>query len=127
MVTLDNLASAIETKVNAYTEEVKASLEKVLDDTAEKIIDYIKTHAPRSGQSDAYADSFIIVPNGTGIDKTLTIFAKERGRLTHLFEFGFTHRGGKFVAPRPFMRPAFDTFSGEMLAEMKRIVQGGIR
>lgn len=127
MVTLDNLASAIEAKVNAYTEEVKASLEKSLDDTAVKIVDYIKMHAPRSGKSGAYADSFVIVPNGTGIDKTLIIFSKEMGRLTHLLEFGFTHRGGKFVAPRPFMRPAFDTFSKEMLDDMKRIVQGGYR
>lgn len=124
MATLDNFVQEIENRVNAYTDEVKTKLEKELDLTAQKIIDYIQMHAPRSGQAGAFADSFVVTPNGEGINKTLTIYSKARGRLTHLLEFGFTHRGGKFVAPRPFMRPAFDLFSREMLEAMRAIIEG---
>jgi hypothetical protein len=127
MVTLDDLAKTIEEKINQYTDEVKLQLEKKLDETAEKIVQYIKNNAPRSGQAEAFADSFIVVPNGEGVQKTLIIFSKVRGRITHLLEFGYTHRSGLFVSARPFMRPAFDTFSEQMLNEMKRIIEGGMQ
>jgi hypothetical protein len=127
MVTLDDLAKTIEENIHQYTEEVKIRLEKKLDETAEKIVEFIKNNAPRSGQAEAFADSFVVVANGEGIQKTLIIFSKVRGRITHLLEFGFTHRSGRFVSARPFMRPAFDTFSEQMLNDMKRIIEGGVQ
>ena len=100
-------------------------MEKVLDQTADQVLEYIRAKAPRSGQSDGFADSFVAVPTGTGINKTIAIYSEKKGRLTHLLEFGFTHRGGKFVGPRPFMRPAFDTFAPEMLEQVKSIIERG--
>ena len=125
MVSLDELGIKIAALVDEYTEDIKTAMEEVLDQTAEKVLNYIQNKAPRSGQADGFADSFVALPIGSGITKTIAIYSEKKGRLTHLLEFGFTHRGGKFVGPRPFMRPAFDTFSPEMLAEVKAIIERG--
>jgi hypothetical protein len=122
---LDELGLKIGALVNDYAEDIKTAMEKTLNDTAQKVLDYIQTKAPRSGQSDGIADSFVALPIGTGINKTIAIYSEKKGRLTHLLEFGFTHRGGKFVGPRPFMRPAFDAFAPEMLEQIKAIIERG--
>jgi hypothetical protein len=125
LVTLDNLGLTISKLIADYGDQVEQRLEKVLDETAVKVLEFIQSKAPRSGQTESFADSFVAVPNGEGINKTITIFSETKGRLTHLLEFGFTHRGGKYVGPRPFMRPAFDVFAPEMLSEVKHIIEGG--
>ena len=125
MVSLDELGLKIGEIVSEYTEDIKEAMEKVLDQTADQVLIYIQEKAPRSGQSYGFADSFVAVPIGTGINKTIAIYSEQKGRLTHLLEFGFTHRGGKFVGPRPFMRPAFDAFAPEMLEEIKAIIERG--
>ena len=125
LVTLDELGVAISNMVEEYAQEVILALEKKLDETAEEIVKYIKTHAPRSGGSKAFADSFIAEPQGSGINKTISIFSNEKGKITHLLEFGFTHRSGKYVGPRPFMRPAFDLLTPKMLEDIKSIIERG--
>lgn len=125
LVNLDELGLRILELVEEYTDDIILKMEKVLDDTADKALAYIKSNAPRSGRTDGFADSFIAVPQGEGINKTITIYSEKKGRLTHLLEFGFTHRSGKFVSPKPFMRPAFDTFTPEMLSEIIRIIESG--
>ena len=125
LVTLDELGLRILELVEEYTDDIILKMEKVLDETADKALAYIKSNAPRSGRADGFADSFIAVPHGEGINKTITIYSSKKGRLTHLLEFGFTHRSGKFVAPRPFMRPAFDTFTPEMLSDIIKIIESG--
>ena len=125
MVSLDELGLKIGELVIEYTYDIKAAMEKVLDQTADKVLIYIQEKAPRSGQSYGFADSFVALPIGTGIKKTIAIYSEKKGRLTHLLEFGFTHRGGKYVGPRPFMRPAFDAFAPEMLDAIKAIIERG--
>ena len=125
MVSLDELGFKIGELVSEYTDDIKASMEEVLDQTADKVLQYIQNKAPRSGQTDGIADSFVAVPIGSGITKTIAIYSEKKGRLTHLLEFGFTHRGGKFVGPRPFMRPAFDAFAPDMLEQIKSIIERG--
>jgi hypothetical protein len=111
--------------VEGYAEEVITKLEKRLDETAEEIVSYIKSHAPRSGGSKPFADSFIAEAKGSGINKTIYIFSNEKGKLTHLLEFGFMHRSGKYVGPRPFMRPAYDLLTPKMLEDIKSIIEKG--
>jgi len=125
LATLDDLGSEILGLVEAYTEDIKKSLEKRLDETANDIIKYINAHAPRSGHSKPFADSFVAEPKGSGINKTISIFSNQKGGLTHLLEFGFTHRSGKYVGPRPFMRPAFDLLTPKMLEDIKSIIEKG--
>ena len=125
MVSLDELGIEISELVEAYTDEIKQEMEKVLDDTAIKVLNYIQSKAPRSGQAYGFADSFVAVPEGEGINKRIAIYSSNKGRLTHLLEFGFTHRGGKFVCPRPFMRPAYDAFAPDMVEAIKSIIERG--
>lgn len=111
--------------VEEYAEDVIKDLDKVLDDTAKDIVNYISSHAPRSGEKEAFADSFIAEPKGEGVNKTISIYSNSKGRLTHLLEFGFTHKSGKYVGPRPFMRPAFDILTPKMIEEVKSIIEKG--
>src|SRR5574344_1061502 len=124
MATLDNLAELIMDEVNSYTDEVIKELEAKLDETAEKILEYIKSNAPRSGQKDGLADDFVKADVGSGVNKTIVIYGKEKGMLVHLIEFGFMHRSGKYVNPRPFLRPAYDTFTPNMLEDITVSIRG---
>ena len=125
MITLDDLGIAISNMVEDYAQDVIVKLERKLDETAQEIVKYIKTHAPRSGGSKPFADSFVTESKGSGINKTIAIFSSEKGKLTHLLEFGFTHRSGKYVGPRPFMRPAYDLLTPKMLEDIKSIIEKG--
>lgn len=111
--------------VDDYAQDIIIKLEERLDETAKEIVKYIRSNAPRSGGSKPFADSFIAEPQGSGINKSIVIFSNEKGKLTHLVEFGFTHRSGKYVGPRPFMRPAYDLLTPKMLEDIKRIIEKG--
>ena len=125
LVTLDDLGVAIENMIDEYAEEIVMKLEKRLDQTAQEIVTYISAHAPRSGGTKSFADSFVATPQGNGINKTVAIYSNTKGKLTHLLEFGFTHRSGKYVGPRPFMRPAYDLLTPKMLEDIKSIIEKG--
>jgi len=125
LVSLDELGVAISNMLEEYAQDIMAKLEKRLDETAQEIVKYITTHAPRSGGSKPFADSFVAEAQGSGINKSIVIFSSEKGKLTHLLEFGFTHRSGKYVGPRPFMRPAYDLLTPKMLEDIKSIIEKG--
>lgn len=122
---VDQVTKEIEKAVVAYSNEVEASIDQRLEDTADKIIEYIKSHAPRSGDSEALADSFIKQEYGSGSNKTIVIFSKTKSGIVHLIEFGFRHRSGKMVAARPFMRPAYEDLTPIMLDDIKKIIERG--
>ena len=125
MATLDDLSQLLSDMVEDYVEELIPKLEQSLSYTADEIINYIKTNAPRSGSKNAFADTFVKVESGTGINKTVSIYSEGKGGLTHLLEFGFTHRSGKYIGPRPFLRPAYDMFTPKMLEVIKEIITKG--
>jgi hypothetical protein len=125
LITLDDLSKAIEDEVDAYVENIIPKLEKRLDDTAEDILKYMKQNAPRSGYKNAFADTLVAKSNGSGLNKSISIYSEGKGGITHLLEFGFTHRSGKFVGPRPFMRPAYDMYTPKMLEDIKEIITKG--
>lgn len=122
---VDQVTKEIEKAVVAYSNEVEASIDQRLEDTADKIIEYIKLHAPRSGDSEALADSFIKQEYGSGSNKTIVIFSKTKSGIVHLIEFGFRHRSGKMVVARPFMRPAYEDLTPTMLDDIKKIIERG--
>lgn len=126
MTSLDNLGSEIYNLIETYSESKKIELEKLLDYTADKILDYIQKNAPRSNKKNAVADSFTKLDVGKGIHKQVIIYSKSRGRIIHFIEFGFKHRNGRFIPARAFMRPAFDRFSVEMIEEIKAIIMRGL-
>jgi hypothetical protein len=125
LITLDDLGQAIEDEIESYVEGLIPKFEKRLNDTAEDILTYMKRNAPRSGYKNAFADSFVATSNGSGLNQSISIYSEGKGGLTHLLEFGYTHRSGKYVGPRPFMRPAYDMFTPKMLEDIKEIISKG--
>ena len=124
-IELTALTRKISEDVESYSEEVVIAIEKELDKTADKILEYIKSNAPRGHQSQHLADSFIKETFGSGIHKTIVIYSKTKGSIVHLVELGFKHRSGKLVAARPFLRPAYDQFTPKMLEDITQIIKGG--
>ena len=128
MPSLDELGVRISDLIKDYTDDVKEGLEDRLDETAKQILDYIKSNCPRSDSGTNHlADSFILTTVGSGVNKTIYISSGTKGRLVHLVELGFKHISGKHVEARPFMRPAYETFTPEMLEDIKKIIERGGR
>ena len=122
MASVDNFVDIINKEIENYSKKTLREIENSLDKTADKILEYIISNAPRSGSSGALADDFVKVENGEGISKTITIYAKTKGSITHLVEFGFVHKSGKYVGPRPFLRPAFDMLTPKMIDDIRKII-----
>ena len=128
MPSLDELGVRISDLIKDYADDVKEGLEDRLDETARQILDYIKSNCPRSDSGTNHlADSFILTTVGSGVNKTIYISSGTKGRLVHLVELGFKHISGKHVEARPFMRPAYETFTPEMLEDIKKIIERGGR
>ena len=128
MPSLDELGVRISDLIKDYADDVKEGLEDRLDETAKQILDYIKSNCPRSDSGTNHlADSFILTTVGSGVNKTIYISSGTKGRLVHLVELGFKHIRGKHVEARPFMRPAYETFTPEMLEDIKKIIERGGR
>ena len=126
-IELKALTPEIEKAVKKYSSEVEVALANKLEETATKILEYIKDNAPRTPWSHEHlGDSFIKESYGEGSNKTIVIYSKTKGSIVHLVELGFRHRSGKFVAAQPFLRPAYDEFTPKMLEDMKQIIKGGM-
>ena len=125
-VSLDELGVKLTEIISEYAKDVQDDILKRFDETADEILDYIFKNCPRGDSgSNHLADSFVKTEVGSGIYKTIYISSKTKGRLVHLIELGFKHRNGKHVQAHPFMRPAYDTFTPEMLEDIKSIIKGG--
>lgn len=120
------LTPEIEHAVKSYSREVELAIIERLDYTADQILDYIKSNAPRTPfNKEHLGDSFIKESYGEGVNKTIVIYSKTKGSIVHLVELGFKHRSGKLVSARPFLRPAYDEFTPKMLEDIKKIISGG--
>lgn len=122
---IDKLGVNLTNLIERYGIEVKNEAIEVLEKTADKILDYIKKNAPKGSSQHHLADSFVKTPSGDGLKKVIYISSKSKGRLVHLIELGFKHKSGRHVAARPFLRPAYESFTPEMLEDIKKIIHGG--
>ena len=123
---LTALTPEIERAVKSYSRDVELAIIERLDYTADQILDYIKSNAPRTPfNKEHLGDSFIKESYGEGVNKTIVIYSKTKGSIVHLVELGFKHRNGKLVSARPFLRPAYDEFTPKMLEDIKKIISGG--
>lgn len=123
---LTALTPEIERAVKSYSREVELAIIERLDYTADQILDYIKSNAPRTPfNKEHLGDSFIKESYGEGVNKTIVIYSKTKGSIVHLVELGFKHRSGKLVSARPFLRPAYDEYTPKMLEDIKKIINGG--
>lgn len=124
-VELDKLPDKLSEIIEGYSDEVQKEALAKLEKAADDVLAYVSEHCPRSGYGTNHlADSFVKTEVGSGLEKTIYISSKTKGRLVHLIELGFRHRSGKHVAAQPFMRPAYDAFAPEMIEDIKRIIRG---
>ena len=121
---IDDLPDDLIDVINKYSDDIKLKIERELENSSNLIINNIKTDAPRSGRGKALADSFIKEEQGTGVSKNITIFSKTKGRIIHFIEFGFIHRNGKLITPRPFLRPIADKELPKLLEGVIAIIRG---
>lgn len=125
-VDLGSLGTRLSKEVEKYSKAVVIDAIERLEQTADDILEYIKSNAPRGKHNDHLADSFIKQSYGEGLNKTIVIYSKTKGSIVHLIELGFKHRSGKYVAARPFLRPAYDEFTPKMIEDIKKIMKGGM-
>lgn len=125
-VSIDQIGTKLTDIISDYSVQVQDEILKRFELTADEILNYVKTNCPKSNSgSNHLADTFVKTEVGSGLTKIIYISSQKKGRLVHLIELGFKHRGGKHVPARPFMRPAYDTFTPEMLEDIKSIIKGG--
>ena len=124
-LSMDKGMKKISETIERYAKEVEAEAMTKLDETADRIIDYIKSNAPRGKSNKHLADSFVKTETGEGVNKVIYISSKTKSSLVHLVELGFKHRSGKHVAARPFLRPAYDEFTPRMLEDIRKMISGG--
>lgn len=124
-LSIDKGITRISEIIERYAKEVEAEAVNKLDETADKIIDYIKANAPRGKSNKHLADSFVKTEIGEGANKVIYISSKTKSSLVHLIELGFKHRNGKHVAARPFLRPAYDEFTPKMVEDIRKMIAGG--
>lgn len=122
---IDNLGNKLSDIISSYTKEVQSKAESALDETANKILAYVKSNCPRGKSHEHLADTFFKTEIGEGSTKTIYISSQTKGRIVHLIELGFKHRSGKHVPARPFLRPAMEEFTPEMIEEIKRLIREG--
>lgn len=121
---IEKLGAEISKLVSAYSEGIKVKVTSQLDETADRMLEYVKSNCPKGKSKEHLSDSFIKTEVGKGINKTIYISSKTKGRLVHLIELGFKHRSGKHVMAQPFLRPAMEIFTPKMIEEMKGIIKG---
>jgi hypothetical protein len=119
---MDKVLDSVNHLIQKYGEAIVLQMDKRIDETADKILEYIKANCPRSDSgSNHLADSFI----KTKIGDTTYISSKTKGKLVHLIELGYKHTSGKFVRGRPFLIPGYDRFTPKMIEDLKGIIQNG--
>jgi hypothetical protein len=119
---MDKVLDSVNHLIQKYGEAIVIQMDKRIDETADKILEYIKANCARSDSgSNHLADSFI----KTKIGDTTYISSKTKGKLVHLIELGFKHTSGKFVRGRPFLIPGYDRFTPKMIEDLKGIIQNG--
>ena len=111
--------------ISSYSDEVQSKAMNRLDETADEILDYIRNNCPRGDSRVHLADTFIKTEKGKGVSKVIYISSSSKGRLVHLVELGFKHRSGRHIAAQPFMRPAYDKLTPEMISDIKKIISRG--
>lgn len=121
---IEKLGAEISKLVSVYSEGIKVKVTSKLDETADRMLEYVKSNCPKGKSKEHLRDSFIKTEVGNGINKTIYISSKTKGRLVHLIELGFKHRSGKHVMAQPFLRLAMEIFTPKMIEEMKGIIKG---
>ena len=90
----------------------------------EAVRDEIREKAPK--RTGAYRKSWAVKnTKETSNSLEVTVYSRDRYRLTHLLEFGHAKRGGGRVSGRPHIAPAEKTGMERLEAEIERSLKNG--
>ena len=109
--------------VREYTEDVSNSIERKVDETANKVLKEVRALSPkRTGE---YARTFVKTKEGGYGQHRRIIWNKKHYSRVHLLEFGHAKVNGGRVQAFPHLRPAFDKHAAHLDDEIKNIIRNG--
>ena len=122
-ISIDKLANEITSAVTAYVEDVSSGIEKEVDSTADKVLKETKRLArKRTGE---YAKGFKKTNKSLPGQRRYVVWNKKHYSRVHLLEDGHAKSGGGRVQAYPHLRPAHDKYVGEMVSNIKKVIQNG--
>lgn len=123
-VRIEEMASAIMESMEEYADLATEDLKKAVKSAGEAVRDEIMGKAPK--RTGAYRKSWAVKNiKETSNSLEVTVYSRDRYRLTHLLEFGHAKRGGGRVAGRPHIAPAEKTGMERLEAEIERSLKNG--
>lgn len=123
-VRIEEMASAIMESMEEYADLATEDLKKAVRSAGEAVRDKIRDTAPK--RTGAYRKSWAVKnTKETSNSLEVTVYSRDRYRLTHLLEFGHAKRGGGRVAGRPHIAPAEKTGMEWLEAEIERSLKNG--
>ena len=123
-VRIEEMASAIMESMEEYADLATEDLKKAVKSAGEAVRDEIREKAPK--RTGAYRQSWAVKnTKETANSLEVTVYSRDRYRLTHLLEFGHAKRGGGRVSGRPHIAPAEKTGMERLEAEVERSLKNG--
>ena len=123
-VSVGEMASAVMESLEEYADLATEDLKKAVKSAGEAVRDEIREKAPK--RTGAYRKSWAVNnTKETASALEVTVYSRDRYRLTHLLEFGHAKRGGGRVAGRPHIAPAEKTGMERLEAEIERSLKNG--
>lgn len=123
-IRIDDLQKAINKQLEAYADEVNASLQKQAKKTASEGVKMLKENSPKD--TGDYANDWGYVTNKSFVGPdSYTIRNKKHYRLTHLLENGYAKVNGGRVHGRPHISIAEDEIIKTFTERIEKVIKGG--
>lgn len=123
-ISIDALADTVMEYLNDYADVSAEGMKKAVRKAGNTVKKEIGANAPKD--TGAYSKSWAVKnTKETASALEVTVYSRDRYRLTHLLEFGHAKRGGGRVAGRPHIAPAEKTGMERLEAEIERSLKNG--
>lgn len=118
-VSVDHLADAIAECLEEYADLTTEDLKKAVRKAGKTVKEEIQTHAPKD--TGDYAKSWTVkATKETPRSLVMTVYSKNRYRLTHLLEWGHAKRDGGRVAGKEHIGPAAEKGEKDLMTDIER-------
>lgn len=124
-IPIDQLAAEITKAMRQYTDDVSAAVAEAVDETANEMLQEVKTNHPYRDRTGEYTKGFRKTKQDDPGRTRRIIWNRKHYRRVHLLEFGHAKRGGGRVPAYPHLRPAFDKYAPKLEERIKQIIRNG--
>ncbi len=123
-VSIDELAEAVMDGLREYADLATADMKAAVKRAGKAVKSDIQANAPRD--TGDYAKSWTVkATQETPHSLVLTVYSRNRYRLTHLLEHGHAKRNGGRVQGKAHIAPAEEKGSRQLLDEIERCLRDG--